>query len=360
MIKDSNRIIITNDNYNQRIEELDKLRQDHYILEHEVKNVKMITDFIDSMDDNVQMSKSLTNSKKDEIDHLAIQIETYQKAFDEYINKIEADERNEQELLTEIQKEIDESLSKIEELKSKTDQLKTKRINAKRQIESYNIRKTFIKQFLSKDYSSSIKEAKVNADVGNIISFGAYQQDKTSKEKTPIEWIILDIQDGKALLVSLFALDCKRYNEEYTSVTWESCSLRKWLNETFVDNAFNTVEQKMIQSTNVTADRNPEYNTDPGNNTNDKVFLLSINEANKYFTSIEDKACEPTDYAVAQGAYKAISNGNCWWWLRSPGRNSYNTAYVYCDGDIYYRGSDVGDSDNAVRPALWIDLESII
>ena len=358
MIKDSNGIIITNENYNQRIEELDKLRQDQYIIDYKVKSIMKVTGFIDSLDDNVKVSNYMTNSRKDETDQLAEQIDIYQKAFDEYLNKIEEDERKARELLDEIQKEIDEGLSRIEEFKRKTNQFETKRINTKRQIENYNIRKAFIKQFLSKDYSNTIKNTKEKTDIGSVITFGSYMQDNRGHKKTPIEWIILDRQDEKALIISKYALDCKPYNETRVNVTWECSSLRKWLNGIFINNAFTTNDQKIIQSTNVTADRNPSNNTDPGNDTTDKVFLLSINEAKKLLPTSKDRACEPTDYAVAQGSWKFRSDGNCWWWLRSPGSHSNYAAYVYFGGDIRNSGFDVNYNKLAVRPAMWVKFDS--
>jgi hypothetical protein len=85
------------------------------------------------------------------------------------------------------------------------------------------------------------------------------------------------------------------------------------------------------------------------------VFLLSITEANKYFSSESARKCKPTDFAVANGAWESDS-GNCWWWLRSPGRSQNTAVYVDSVGGIYEYGYFVYDVGLAVRPALWIDL----
>lgn len=162
-------------------------------------------------------------------------------------------------------------------------------------------------------------------------------------------------EENLVLVISRYALDCQQYNTSYTDVTWETCSLRKWLNGTFISNAFSSDEQNMIQTTTVTADKNPSYSTSPGNNTTDKVFLLSITEVNKYFSSDSARHCEGTKYCYAQGAYKG-SNGNCWWWLRSPGTDSHGAAYVYNVGSVSNYGDFVDYDHAAVRPALWIDL----
>ena len=203
------------------------------------------------------------------------------------------------------------------------------------------------------------KQQNLEESESNSITFGRYVQKKNGSPE-PIEWQVLKRENGRMLVISKYALDCKPYNTSLESVTWETCSLRKWLNETFVNNAFNTDEQKMIISTEVTADKNPSYSTSPGNNTIDKVFLLSITEANKYFDSDEARRCQGTAYCYAQGAKSSLDW--CWWWLRSPGcRNNY-AAYVLRGGFVKHDGRRVSFgpfvSHTAVRPALWIDLES--
>lgn len=212
-----------------------------------------------------------------------------------------------------------------------------------------------------KEWADTVK----NASVGDTITFGAYEQDNnTSNGKEAIEWTVLDKDGMSLLLISKQALDCQQYNTSYTDVTWESCSLRKWMNGTFLNKAFNAEEQAQIQNTTVSADKNPEYNTNPGNATTDKVFLLSINEVEKYFNSDEARKCAPTAYAKAQGAYTsdiyktASGAATCWWWLRSPGANQYGAAYVYYGGSVYYSGYYVSLGTAAVRPALWINLDS--
>lgn len=212
-----------------------------------------------------------------------------------------------------------------------------------------------------KEWADTVK----NASVGDTITFGAYEQDNnTSNGKEAIEWTVLDKDGMSLLLISKQALDCQQYNTSYTDVTWESCSLRKWMNGTFLNKAFNAEEQAQIQNTTVSADKNPEYNTNPGNATTDKVFLLSINEVEKYFNSDEARKCAPTAYAKAQGAYTsdiyktASGAATCWWWLRSPGYNQNSAADVYNDGSVDFGGYIVNYGTDAVRPALWINLDS--
>ena len=198
------------------------------------------------------------------------------------------------------------------------------------------------------------------AEVGDTVLFGAYEQDNDlSNGKEEIEWLVLAKEDGKLLVISKYALDWQYYHSTQTNITWEKCSLRSWLNGKFMNNAFSSKEQAMIATTYVSADRNPEYGTNPGNATNDKVFLLSITEAEKYFRTDEDRRCRATAYAFAQGA---PIPGFINWWLRSPGADQHSAAFVLDHGPIFYGwvysyGSD-GRSACAVRPAMWINLDS--
>ncbi len=152
---------------------------------------------------------------------------------------------------------------------------------------------------------------------------------------------------NRIMIISRHALDCKTCNMTLAAVTWETCSLRKWLNNDFLNAAFSMDEQKMIRTVTVSADNNPIYSVNPGNDTADKTFLLSIQEANKYFSSDKERKCSPTEYAIAHGAYTSSSDSTggkatCWWWLRSPGYDALSAGNVFYDGAVldYGRGVD--------------------
>lgn len=216
-----------------------------------------------------------------------------------------------------------------------------------------------VTRIISNHNSRTIMAQMREATVGDYVTFGSYEQDNNfSNGKEDIEWLVLEKSSSKMLLISRYALDCKQYNTEWTDVTWETCSLRQWLNNDFVSTAFSANEQKLIRTATVPADENPRYDTDPGKATQDKIFLLSIAEANQYFTSDSARQCAPTDYAVANGAYVNSDNGNCYWWLRSPGFLRNRAAAVSPDGGIGEGGSIIDLSGTAVRPALWINLNS--
>lgn len=178
----------------------------------------------------------------------------------------------------------------------------------------------------------------------------------------PTLWLILT----PLLLISKYALDSQSYNNTREDVTWETCTIRTWLNEDFLNAAFSDNEKELVKKTavdNGDSQGKPEwlhswYNrTYGGNNTEDKIFLLSYAEARDYFASDEERICQPTAYAVSQGAYPTGSGVYCRWWLRSPGDYQELAAFVYSSGSLDNRFT-VDFDYLAVRPAIWISLES--
>ena len=234
----------------------------------------------------------------------------------------------------------------------------TEAISAFEALDGYKDSFNRIEECIVNIYGEEVWNKVKSVNVGDVCKFGSYEQDNNkSNGQEDIEWLVLEKDGTKILVVSKYALDCKQYNTSYTDITWETCTLRKWLNNDFINAAFSGDEKAMIPTVTVSADKNPDYSTNPGKATQDQVFLLSIAEANKYFSSDSARQCEPTDYAVANGAWESHS-GNCRWWLRSPGGDLDGAACVYDDGDVYEHGSYVGSDDRAVRPAMWIDLNS--
>ena len=189
------------------------------------------------------------------------------------------------------------------------------------------------------------------AEVGESVFLGSYPP---GFQRETIEWQVLEKQETRALLISKYALDIKKYNEENVDCTWESCTLREWLNNEFLNSSFTAGERARIPMVTVTTDKNPRFKTDPGNSTEDQVFLLSINEANKYFR-IDERICNLTSYAFNQAG--GIGRMEKAWWLRSPGYSQKFAAIVDHVGNVKLNGTIVFDSFVAIRPAMWISIE---
>lgn len=200
---------------------------------------------------------------------------------------------------------------------------------------------------------SPTTEPQVGAEfkVGDYIKFGSYEQDNdTSNGKEKIEWLVLEIKDGKALLISKYGLDAQYYNIESEQLAWDKCTLRKWLNDTFYNTAFSDNEMMIIHTSSV------DYGY--SDLTQDKLFLLSTEEANTYFGSNEERVCQLTKYAECNGA-QLYEGGNCCWWLRTRGTGPEPTAVIVISfGMVYESGAPFKFEKYAVRPAMWINLNT--
>ncbi len=202
------------------------------------------------------------------------------------------------------------------------------------------------------DPGTSVEFSKL--EVGDRFLYGTYEQDGDSVNgKEDIEWIVLDREDNRALVISEYGLDRRSYNETGEDVTWEDCGLRGWLNMDFFNEAFSEEEQVRILETTVKNPDNAETGTVGGNDTIDRMFLLSIDEAQQYFSSDEERRVFSTEYAEIFGDEDVLWQ----WWLRSPGDDQTDAANVNDDGTVDPDGIAVYYSNNDVRPAMWITLD---
>lgn len=221
---------------------------------------------------------------------------------------------------------------------------------------------------------------------GGKIRFGNY------------DWFVLDKQDGKTLIITEKVIEKRAYHSEETAITWETCELRKYLNNEFF-NSFNEAErERIIEVANENPD-NPWYGTHGGNPTLDKIFLLSIDEVVRYFGDsgqIKTRYMYPNcdwckdeflpwiddQYNVNR---RAVDDEGIvrFWRLRSPGGNNKYVATItgFCADGFDQGGIDIGgcveminghfvfdglgnlsgcllngNNLNGVRPALWLKI----
>ena len=287
---------------------------------------------IDKLRTSIDKFRMITGYK--DADVLIIQ---YEKRINEIQEKIEADR---------LEREQKKEQERIAEEKTQ------KRKRLIRMIVSGAMLFCVALVFLINYISDSIEEKRQLSDisdygvvVGSTIKLGHRNLDSNLfNGKEEIQWLVLDVQGNSALLISKYALYNAQYNPDHTGITWETCSLRQMLNRGFLNGSFGKSIQDIIIETHVVSEDNPNYGTSGGNDTTDKVFLLSIEEARQYFVIDSERRCT------------YLSGENCWWWLRSPGCRSDYAACVRKNGDfddyayVYYDGG-------AVRPVMWIKLE---
>ena len=197
------------------------------------------------------------------------------------------------------------------------------------------------------------------AQVGDVIYFGTYEQDNNfSNGKEEIEWRVLEKdENGRMLVVSKYALDCRNYHSSVKQITWEDSDIRSWLNNDFYSNAFSSSEKSAVKTVTNENTGNSDFNVNGGNKTSDKIFILSIDEAKRYLPNNIDRMCQATKYAESKGTELDSLTHNCRWWLRSPGSTLYSAASVKIDGFILNMGTPVSVDKAFVRPAVWIEIK---
>ena len=221
------------------------------------------------------------------------------------------------------------------------------------------------------DYGVSNPTISNGVTTWDCVYFGNYWQNDTNgdgtadqqDDKEPIKWRVLSVDGSDAFLMADQCLDTQPYNEENEDVTWETCTLRTWLNDTFWNNAFSTNDKNAIRYTTVINEDNSYYETEGGNTTVDKVYVLSEREAYNtiygfgsiYGVSATRKS-KVSEYAKECGAYTSGENGH--WWLRTPGENADDAMRAEYDGWISRVGNPVTTIYHTVRPVLHINLYS--
>lgn len=185
--------------------------------------------------------------------------------------------------------------------------------------------------------------------IGEVITIGELGGE-------PVEWFVVDEKEDALLLVSRYLLHSKPYNDKYDAVTWETCTLRKWMNEDFFTELFNEKEREKVLKTKLQVQDNPGYGTPGGNPTEDYLFLLSLDEVAKFFPSPAQRECKPTKYAIENKVWEG-EGGNCYWWLISPGFDEFNACMIDTSGFIGRMGYRVHNRNLGIRPAFWMKTE---
>lgn len=188
-------------------------------------------------------------------------------------------------------------------------------------------------------------------NIGDEVYFGAYQNEN-------LQWKVIDVDGVNALLVCNNVIEQKPYDEKEEYNTWNQCSLRDWLNNEFYETTFDNNEQNAIIETQLVNTKNSDYGTDGGEDTSDKIFILSLDEIRLYFGEVESRVCPLSTYVTLKSTLP--KSGLYYWWVRTPGRYSDEVACIDNDGWINSQGNFASYSDGGVRPALWVDTSILV
>ncbi len=211
----------------------------------------------------------------------------------------------------------------------------------------------------SKERAEEIKDEHPGvSQPGDSVVFGSFEQDgDINNGKEELEWIVLANEDGKLLLISKYAVDAKPYNSDGKATFWSNSSIRAWLNYNFLGTAFDEGQREEVILTDLENPENPEHKMNGGEAPQDKVFLLSGEEFEESFASIDGASAAATKYAKDIGAADYGDVGTVWW-LRTPGYTQSFGAHVSENGYVGYYGSTV-NTVRGVRPAIWINAEAL-
>lgn len=292
----------------------------------------------------------------------------YENAVDEYKITIEIDSKNVDAYLGLAEtylsmNEIDSAIFALEEgyretksyeIKEMLDELRGKQQTADSGNEVIDKVDDVNSVNISNGIIDEIEKEDVKYTIGDLITFG---NDTYSNE-----WIVLDKDRDRLLLINKNAVVWKEYNDKYTDVTWEMCALRYWLNNEYLNTAFSEEERAAIEYTYVINNDNQDHWIEGGADTYDYIFFLSLDEVNQYFSSDEERLCTYTgEYTGDDGTIHVLENQDSAWWLRTPGYRSTYVAFVDVDGSVISSGIGVTGILSkivGVRPAMWIDMSA--
>lgn len=210
--------------------------------------------------------------------------------------------------------------------------------------------------------ASSLKDA----EVGQLVSFGRYEQDAdpaTTDEE--ILWLVIDKNGSELKLMSLYCLDTIHFMKNSDPVRWESSYAREFLNGEFFHQAFSAAEQAMIKTVAVKNTPNPIHGTGGGEDTLDKVYIFSLEEAMEFYGIITPEErfydgvyAQATQHAINNGAWLELPGStNCWWWLRSTGGSDQNATEIGSLGYLSFNGNTGETELRSIRPIIHIEVQ---
>ena len=206
----------------------------------------------------------------------------------------------------------------------------------------------------------SMAFALTRPEVGDIVVIGSYEQDNVLDNGTePLEWIVLEVQEDKAWLMTKYCIDQVIFYPERVPMYWGKSDLRAWMDGEFFETTFTDEEKEIILTTTVKND-NPHGMKGAGADTEDKIYLLSKSEVLHFMPEMADRVAYPTEYAKTKGITLSEETGSCRWWTRTPGARKMDMCGMRLDGRISAYGmQDVDWPTNTMRPVMWVSIEDV-
>ncbi len=351
------RLVEATNNLNNFNKKCDKKRKDIKVINQTITKYKQEKDSLGifafkrkkELEELIRGEESKLSALKLELDEivdadpgydtLVKEIKKERKGYNS-IKEIETDLKKTKQELTQNQQKIDSSTKTKEDIIS--------------ELKKYSYGISLLEEYKLNKIAKlfNISQSKAGSlGVGDTVKFGKYSQDGDEDDKDPIEWDVLEKNGDKVLLISSYSLENKIFDT--FSGRWGSSSLHYWLVTDFIEKAFSNEERAKILTRTATVGKNPKYNFEnKGDCYEDKVFLLNIDEAKKYFKNDLDRVCRLTP-----NASPGFGRSDDGWWLCSPGKHDRQVAYVTEKGEIDYEGLEASEYGYCgVRPAIWVSL----
>lgn len=226
-----------------------------------------------------------------------------------------------------------------------------------------------------------------DAEIGDIVQMGTYEQDGDAETEDPICWDVLDKDGDAVLLISHDVIAYQRFSDSRKCVIWEDSEIRTWLNQEFYAEAFDEEEQASIRETTLENLSTVGFaaHVDPSGDvqvresrldTKDKIFLLSWKEAEQYYGNrltdasvlgrrpsravLQKRKAIFTDLIIEElpamypySRHLPDGTERLPWMLRSTGMKDYTILVIGYEGKW---DQDYPDSYNGVRPAMWVNV----
>ena len=244
-----------------------------------------------------------------------------------------------------------------------------------------------------------------DAEVGDLVALGTYDTAPGNDKTEALKWRVIDKDGDKLLILCDQLIDSFCYHNEETggvpdTMSWQDSTVRAFLNGDFLTECFAEEEIARIETTHLKNEalqdqleylwRNVEDKGDAtyselknqdlpdGPETDDKVFLLSVDEVLKYFgdemAPDPDQSEENYPFSVIdtypkaiayvtkavqdlhQGYYDRVTNGGAWMTRTLSVGSHRNTLVTYVSGSGHFFNYFT-NTPMFIRPAMWVRAE---
>lgn len=178
-------------------------------------------------------------------------------------------------------------------------------------------------------YLEKIEIMKIgDAEIGDTVIFGEFPPSLIEYSYTPMQlsWTVAERSGTRIMLACRQSVNIMTYE----SGSWADSDIRSWLNGRFYESCFTDIQKQMIVTVNV------PNSTAHGGNTNDKVYIPSLDDIEKYpeikekyWGAIPDPVIgNPINYRWLRDLAADGSHNSLDWTGKPTAREGWRKSYV--------------------------------